>query len=207
MLLIGCTTSTETTYLPIYPTVVSVVFLYARLSTLNFLFFIRFCCHEFLPLANNNKLRKPSSLGTLHPPSPPVMCFFFTLGRHRYCRWSLRPSVRPSVRPERRCRSNSFKDFRYQPEIWRDDAQYHGADRYLKWLCSANFCAFHGKSKFSMLGLGQVWGTMLPLELLNDFSYWSEKWHDAQYHEAGRCLKLPCSAIFSAFHGTVKFPE
>ena len=30
---------------------------------------------------------------------------------------------------------------------------------------------------------------------------------DAQYEEANRCLKCPCSANFLAFHGTLKFPE
>ena len=32
--------------------------------------------------------------------------------------------------------------FSYRPEIWWDDAQYNQADRYIKWLCLANFCAF-----------------------------------------------------------------
>ena len=35
-----------------------------------------------------------------------------------------------------------FKDFKYQPEIWWDDAQHHKADRYVKWPSSANFCVF-----------------------------------------------------------------
>ena len=40
------------------------------------------------------------------------------------------------------------KDFSYESEIWWDDPQYHEADRYLKWLCYANFCAFHRTLKF-----------------------------------------------------------
>ena len=32
-----------------------------------------------------------------------------------------------------------IKDFGYQPEIWRGDAQYHEAYSYVKWPCSANF--------------------------------------------------------------------
>ena len=41
--------------------------------------------------------------------------------------------------------------FRYVSEIGWDDAQYHEVDRYLKWLCYANFCAFHSTLKFSMI--------------------------------------------------------
>ena len=52
------------------------------------------------------------------------------------------------------------KDFSYGYEIGRDDAQYHEADRYFKWLCYANFCAFHIILKFSKIGMGQVWGMM-----------------------------------------------
>ena len=48
-----------------------------------------------------------------------------------------------------------FKDFSYWSEIQWDDAQYHEADQYLKWPCSANFWAFHGTLKYSMIGLGQ----------------------------------------------------
>ena len=44
-------------------------------------------------------------------------------------------------------RSNSFR--KYWPEIWWDDAQYCGADCYVKWWCAADFCAFHGTLKFS----------------------------------------------------------
>ena len=62
---------------------------------------------------------------------------------------SVRLSVCSSVRPERYPRSNVlFKDFSYQPQIWWNDAQYHGADRYLKCPCSANFCASHGTLNF-----------------------------------------------------------
>ena len=56
---------------------------------------------------------------------------------------SVRPPVCPFVRPERRYRSNS-KDFS-GPEIGWDDAQYHEADHYLRWSCSANLYAFHGR--------------------------------------------------------------
>ena len=40
------------------------------------------------------------------------------------------------------------KDFSYGSEIGWNDAQYHEADRYLKWLCYANFCAFHRNLKY-----------------------------------------------------------
>ena len=53
-----------------------------------------------------------------------------------------------------------FKDFSYGSEIEWDDAQYHEADRCLKWLCYANFCAIHRTLKFSMIVLYQVWGMM-----------------------------------------------
>ena len=49
-----------------------------------------------------------------------------------------------------------FKDFRHQSEIWLGDAQYHGADCYRKWPCSADFCVCHSTLKFSMIGLNQV---------------------------------------------------
>ena len=77
--------------------------------------------------------------------------------------------VCPAVCPEWRYCSDSFKDFRYQPETWWDDAQYHEADGYKKWPCSANFCAFHGALKFSMIGLDQVWGMTLLFLTLNGF--------------------------------------
>ena len=48
-----------------------------------------------------------------------------------------------------------FKNFNYRPEIYWADAQYHEADCYLKWPCSANVCTFHGTLKFSPIGLGQ----------------------------------------------------
>ena len=37
-----------------------------------------------------------------------------------------------------------FKNSRCQPEIWWTNAYYHEADQYIKWLCWANFYAFHG---------------------------------------------------------------
>ena len=79
------------------------------------------------------------------------------------------PSVRPSVRPERRYRLNSLnKDCSYWPDyclMHSTPGQYHGVDCYLKWPCSANFCVFHGNFQISMIGLDQVWGTMLLLSL------------------------------------------
>ena len=41
-----------------------------------------------------------------------------------------------------------FKDFNYWPDIWWDDAQQHETDCYLKWLCSAIFCALNWTLKF-----------------------------------------------------------
>ena len=80
-----------------------------------------------------------------------------TLGRH-WRSWVLSSaiaSVCPSARLSVRLSICPSRNFRYQPKIWWDDAQYHEADCYLKWPCSANFCAFHGTLKFSMIGLDQ----------------------------------------------------
>ena len=41
-----------------------------------------------------------------------------------------------------------LKDFSYQPEILWDDTQYHWAGYYLRWLCSAIFCASTGLRNF-----------------------------------------------------------
>ena len=99
-----------------------------------------------------------------------------------------------------------FKDFSYQPEMWWGDAQYHEANRYLIWPCSAKFCAFHGTLKFSMSGLDQVWRTILPLYLLKDFSYQPKIWwRDAQYHGAACYWKWSSSDHFCTFHRILKF--
>ena len=59
----------------------------------------------------------------------------------------VRPSVCPSGRPEwQRYRSiflYFLKIISCIISIWLGDAQYHEADHYLKWPCSANYCAFH----------------------------------------------------------------
>ena len=57
-----------------------------------------------------------------------------------------------------------------------------------------------------MIGLDQVWGTILPIWLLKDLSYGPEIWwDDAQYHEADRNVKWSCSDNFCALDGTLKF--
>ena len=49
-----------------------------------------------------------------------------------------------------------------------------------------------------MIGLDQVRALALPLQLFEDFSYWPELWWDyAQYDEADRYLKWPCSDFFA----------
>ena len=54
-----------------------------------------------------------------------------------------------------------------------------------KWLCSANFCAFHRTLKFSMIGLDQVWGMMTHIRKREEITSWfGNRWHDAMYHEA-----------------------
>ena len=90
----------------------------------------------------------------------------FALGRHRRRRvFSLViASGRLSVCPSRTMLPlYLFKDFIYQPIIWQDDAQYHGADRYKMPMLgqnmrvSLNFEVFHDRL-FDL-----VWGTTLPL--------------------------------------------
>ena len=77
------------------------------------------------------------------------------------------------------------KDFSYGSEIGWDDAQYHEADRYLKWLCYANFCAFHRTLKCSKIGMGQVWGMMTHIRKREEITSWpGNRLHDAMYHEA-----------------------
>ena len=49
----------------------------------------------------------------------------------------------PSVHPERRYCYWLFKDFTYRPEIWEDGAQFHEADHYLGWPCSADIWVSH----------------------------------------------------------------
>ena len=86
-----------------------------------------------------------------------------------------------------------FKVLSFQPEISLDDAEYHEADRYLKWPCSANFCAFHGTFKFSMMGLGQE-------DEIEEITLRPEIWwHDAVYHEGDHCMKWPHSAYVRIF--------
>ena len=71
----------------------------------------------------------------------------------------VRPSVQSSVCPSRTTLPHwSFRDLRYQPVILWDDAPYNKAGRYLRWLCSVNFCAFHGTLKFSITAPDQVGG-------------------------------------------------
>ena len=119
--------------------------------------------------------------------------FIFTLGLHRpngYCFRSLRPAVRPAVHPERRSHSNSLRVSAISLKL---DAQYHGADHYLKWPCLANFCMFHGTLKFSMIGLGQ--GDEIE-EITLRPEIW---WHDVFYHEADHCMKWAHSAKVRIF--------
>ena len=86
-----------------------------------------------------------------------------------------------------------FKDFSYQPQIWWDDAQYHGADGSLKLPCSANFCMFQGTLKFSMMGLGQE-------DEIEDLTLRPEIWcHDAVSRNAYHCMKWPHSANVKIF--------
>ena len=63
----------------------------------------------------------------------------FTLGADGYCRHSMRLPIRPSVRPKRRYRSKSLRISAIGLKFGGGDAQYHVADRYLKWPCSAIF--------------------------------------------------------------------
>ena len=83
--------------------------------------------------------------------------------------------------------------FSYWPEIWWNDAQYHRVDRYIKWPCLPNLCAFHGTLKFTMTGLHQVWGMMTHIRKCEEITLWLENWwHDAIYHEGDHSLKWPC---------------
>ena len=67
-------------------------------------------------------------------------------------RCSSRLAVCPSICPSRTSFPlYRFKDFSYQPKICWDDAQYHGADRYVTWSCSANFCVLHRTLEPSMI--------------------------------------------------------
>ena len=76
------------------------------------------------------------------------------------------------------------KDFSYGSEIGRDDAQYHEADRYLKWLCYANICAVHRTLKCSEIGMGEVWGMMTHIRKREEITSWpGNRWHDAMYYE------------------------
>ena len=58
---------------------------------------------------------------------------------------------------------------------------------------SANFCAFRGTLKFSMIGLGQE-------DEIEEITLWPEIWwHDAVYHVADHCMKWPHSANVCIF--------
>ena len=95
------------------------------------------------------------------------------IGADEYCRRSLRPSVRLAVR--------ATIPLSYQPKIWWNDAQYHGADHYLKWPFSANFCVFYGTLKFSMVGFfltGLRDDVTILTRNLTDFRNQSELWWD-----------------------------
>ena len=102
-----------------------------------------------------------------------TLFFIFTLGRHQR-KWvlssfhvsafvSIHSSVCWSVCLSVLSILNSLTVLGYWPEIWWDDAPYCEADRYLKWLCSANICVSHKTFKFLMIGLDQVWVMRLPL--------------------------------------------
>ena len=55
----------------------------------------------------------------------------------------------------------------------------------VKWLCYANFCAFHRTLKFSKIGMAQVWGMMTHIRKREGITSWrGNRWHDAMYHEA-----------------------
>ena len=71
-------------------------------------------------------------------------CHFITLSRHWRQRvlTSVIESVRLSVPND--ITTLTPKDFSYQHKIRWDVAQCLGADCYLKWPCSANFCVFQG---------------------------------------------------------------
>ena len=104
-----------------------------------------------------------------------------------------------------------FKNIGYWPEIWWDDAQYHGVDHYLKWPF---LCAFRGTLKFFMTGLNQVWVMMTPIRKLEETTLWPEIWwHDAKYHEADYYCKWSCSVnafshfLISAGRGVLSFSE
>ena len=63
----------------------------------------------------------------------------------------------------------------FQLWVWNcvGDAEYHEADRYLKWLCYANFCAFHRTLKFSHHGLkigGMMQCTMRRITSWNGYA-------------------------------------
>ena len=76
-----------------------------------------------------------------------------------------------------------------------------------KWSCSANFCAFHSTLKLSMTGSDQIRAKRPPLLLFKDFRYQPEIWWcDAEYHEAGRYLIWPWSAIFARSMELWNFP-
>ena len=100
----------------------------------------------------------------------------------------------------------TFQDFSYWPEIWWDDAQYHEADYYSKWPCSANFC-----TEISMIGLDQVWGMMTHIRKCEDITLLPEIcWCEAMYHEADYYLKWLHSAnvcIFWSWLEVLSFSE
>ena len=93
------------------------------------------------------------------------------IGANGYCRRSMRSSGHPSVCPSQTTLP-LFKDISSQPQILWDDAQYHGADGYLKWPCSANCCVF-------MIGfLTRSEGRCYRSSSLKDFRCQPEIWWD-----------------------------
>ena len=107
-----------------------------------------------------------------------------------------------------------FENFQHRPQpSLRDDVIvmtveiFQESARYLVRCCtvpwskallksSTDFGAFHGTKKFSRMGLGQIWGEKLLLELFTDFRYQPESLC-ANYREAGNYFNCMCSAIFA----------
>ena len=76
-------------------------------------------------------------------------------------------------------------DFSYGSEIGWDDAPYHEADRYLKWLCYAIFLCVSQNFEISKIGMGQVWRMMTHIRKREEITSWpGNRWHDAMYNEA-----------------------
>ena len=84
-----------------------------------------------------------------------------------------------------------FKDFRYWPEIWWDDEQYHEANLFLKWPCFPTFCTFHGTLKFSMIGLDQVWEMMTRIKKCEEITLCQNSATTGPIHSKSSCLESP----------------